>query len=161
MTWCAGIDVLSFGTTRNGTWAGDAIIFFDPERAQVFDRLAHRSGHCPDKSDFIGAQLVAVLDDGVWLRNAYTANTMAARLAAGLQSLPHIETLFPVETNVVFLRMPPTVLDTLKHQGVRYALRPDLGPECIRLTCSFATTEQDVDAVVRVIEQSARVLLPC
>ena len=101
------------------------------------------------------------MDDGVWLRNAYTANTMAARLAAGLQCLPYVETLFPVETNVVFLRVPPTVLDTLKHHSIRYALRPDLGPECIRLTCSFATSEQDVNTVVSAIEQCAHVSTPC
>ena len=71
MTWCAGVDVLSFGATRNGTWTGDAVIFFDPERAQVFDRLASRSSHRPDKSDVIGAQLVAILDDGVWLLCLY------------------------------------------------------------------------------------------
>jgi threonine aldolase len=161
MTWCAGIDVLSFGTTRNGTWAADAVVFFDPERAYLFDRLMHRVGHGLSKPRFIAAQLVAILDDGIWLRNAHTANTQATRLAMGVRSLPHVEVLFPVETNVVFLHVPSPVLDSLESHGVHYTLRPDLGPECLQLTCSFATTGAEVDAIVDLMHQCVQPAVPC
>src|SRR5690606_30773414 len=87
MTWKAGVDVLSFGATKNGALAAEAVVFFDPGRAADFAFRRKRSGHLFSKMRFLSAQLEAYLADGLWLRNAAHANAMAARLASGLRLL--------------------------------------------------------------------------
>lgn len=151
MTWRAGVDALSFGATKNGAWAAEAVLFFDPRHAETFGYLLKRTGHLVSKSRFIGAQLEAILEDGVWLRNAYNANTMAARLASALGTLPGIEIVMPVQVNEVFLRLPAGLGEALSAAGVGFCPWPDLGPDVIRMVCSFATGAEVVDAVAETV----------
>lgn len=87
MTWKSGIDVLSFGGTKNGCLAAEAVIFFKPELVQSFPFLHKRSGHLLSKMRFVSAQLEAYISNNVWLRNAQHANAMAARLSKGLAAI--------------------------------------------------------------------------
>ena len=90
MTWKSGVDVLSFGGTKNGCLAAEAVIFFKPELVQAFPFLHKRSGHLLSKMRFVSAQLEAYVSNDVWLRNAQHANAMAAHLSKGLAAIEGI-----------------------------------------------------------------------
>lgn len=154
MTWKAGIDVLSFGATKNGALAAEAVVFFDPGRAADFAFRRKRSGHLFSKMRFLSAQLEAYLADGLWLRNAAHANAMAARLASGLRQLDGAAIRFPVEANEVFVRLSRGVLRRLREAGARFHPWPMAGDDgkamTIRLVASFATHESDVDRFLAV-----------
>lgn len=152
MTWRAGVDALSFGATKNGAWAAEAVLFFDPRHADTFGHLLKRTGHLLSKSRFVSAQLEAMLDDGLWLRNAYNANAMAARLAAGLGDLPGVELVMPVQVNEVFVRLAPGMADALSASGIGFCPWSDLGPDVVRMVCSFATSVEDVDSVLEMVQ---------
>src|SRR6202030_2285436 len=94
-SWRAGVDVLSFGATKGGALAAEAVVFFDPARAAAMAERRKRGGHLISKHRFIAAQFAAFLADGLWLRLARHANTMADRLAAGLAGFG-IEPVWPV-----------------------------------------------------------------
>jgi len=148
ITWRAGVDVLSFGATKNGAAAAEAVIFFDPARAADFAFRRKRGGHLFSKMRFLSAQLDAYLADDLWLRNARHANAMAARLAAGLRQLANMRLRHPVEANEIFVEMPDHVIETLLARGFHF-YRWD-GPQgnCVRLVTAFDTTPADVDVFV-------------
>ena len=102
LTWRAGVDVLSFGFVKNGGMNAEALIFFDPDRAEAVPRLRKRAGHLLSKGRFLAAQLLAMVEGDVWLDNARAANRAAQALAeaAGRERLVH-----PVEANELFVRM--------------------------------------------------------
>ena len=102
LTWRAGVDALSFGFTKNGGLSAEALILFDPALAETVHYRRKRAGHLLSKGRYLAAQLLAMLEGDVWLRNARAANDAAARLAeaAGPQRLLH-----PVEANELFLRV--------------------------------------------------------
>ena len=106
MTWKAGIDILSFGATKNGCMAAEAILVFDRERAAHLAERRMRGGHLLSKSRFLAAQLEAYLADDHWLANARHANAVAARLADGLRTLPGVRLPWPTEANAVFPILP-------------------------------------------------------
>ena len=145
LTWRAGVDVLSFGATKNGAWAAEAVVFFDAAHAGDMAHRRKRGGHLLSKMRFVSAQLAAVLDDNLWLRNARQANRMAGRLAAGLASLPGARLVVPAAANEVFVELPRLVRDGLLAEGFRFYPWPAAGPDAIRLVASFATHERDVD----------------
>ncbi|MBW8727690.1 MAG: low specificity L-threonine aldolase [Inquilinus limosus] len=118
LTWKAGVDVLSFGGTKNGCVMAEAVVFFDPDKAADFAFRRKRAGHLLSKMRFVSAQLEAYLADGLWLRLARNANARARQLAEGLQALPGVELLHPVEANEVFVRLPAALAEGLKRQGV-------------------------------------------
>jgi threonine aldolase len=146
ITWRAGIDVLSFGATKNGAAAAEAVVFFDSAKAADFAFRRKRGGHLFSKMRFLSAQLEAYLADDLWLRNARHANAMAARLAAGLAQLPAMRLRHPVEANEIFVEMPNAVIEALFARGFHF-YRWD-GPEgnCVRLVTAFDTAAADVDA---------------
>lgn len=152
MTWRAGIDVLSFGFTKNGAIAAEAVVFFDEALAGDFHYLRKRGGQLWSKGRFLGAQVVAMLEDGLWLENARHANDMAARLAAGLDAVPGVRLPVPVDGNELFPVLPAGLDGALKAAGALYhpwlpAERPREGVEevTVRLVTSFATTLEEVD----------------
>lgn len=118
LTWKAGVDVLSFGGTKNGCVMAEAVVFFDPDQAADFAFRRKRAGHLLSKMRFVSAQLEAYLADGLWLRLARNANDRARQLAEGLQALPGVELLHPVEANEVFVRLPAALAEGLAAQGV-------------------------------------------
>ncbi|HYM30061.1 MAG TPA: low specificity L-threonine aldolase [Candidatus Cybelea sp.] len=148
LTWKAGVDVLSFGATKNGALAAEALVFFRPELATDFVYRRKRAGHLFSKMRFLSAQLDGYLDDGVWLRNARHANAMAARLAAGLAKLPGVSLAHPVEANEVFVTLPEAAIVALEAKGFRFHRWGGAGATTIRLVTAFNTEEKAVDAMV-------------
>lgn len=117
MTWQSGVDVLSFGGTKNGCLAAEAVVFFEPTKVGSFAFLHKRSGQLLSKMRFISAQLEAYLKDGVWLRNARHANEMAQYLSDGLKSIEGVELMFPTQSNEIFAHLHPTIVDRLTAAG--------------------------------------------
>jgi threonine aldolase len=151
ITWKAGVDVLCLGATKNGAMAAEAVIFFDRDRIAGFESRRKRAGHLWSKMRFLSAQLTAYLENGLWLRNARHANAMAARLAAGLGSIPGIRLVQPVQANELFVAMPDDLIDTLLAAGFEFYRWPapaGVSGPVVRLVTSFCTTEADVDSLV-------------
>lgn len=152
MTWKLGVDVLSFGATKNGAMAAEAVVFFDSAAARDFEFRRKRGGHLFSKMRFLSAQLDAYLTDDLWLRNARHANAMAKRLADGLAAIGGISMASKVEANEVFVRLPVELFKRLMKSGAAFHpwVNPDDAREghkrqTIRLVTSFATSEADVD----------------
>ncbi len=148
VTWKAGVDVLSFGATKNGALAAEAVIFFDKHLAESFAFRRKRAGHLISKMRFVSAQLDAYLEGGLWLKLATHANQQAARLVAGLKPIPGVHLLYPVEANEIFVKLPLAIVAGLRHQGFQFYDWPGAAPGTIRLVTSFATQARDVDAFV-------------
>jgi len=147
ITWQAGVDVLSFGATKNGIAVGEAVVFFDRELARDFDYRAKQGGQLASKMRFLTAPWVGILKDGAWLRHARHTNAMAARLEAGIRGLPGVTQSYPCQANAVFVRMPAPLVQALYGRGwMFYQMHCQ---EDYRLMCSWDTTEADVDALVK------------
>lgn len=157
ITWKAGVDALSFGITKNGALAGEAVIFFDPKRAGDFVYRRKRSGHLFSKMRFVSAQFEAMLDDGLWLRLAARANASAQRLAHALRALPGFKLEHPVEANGVFMRLPSmSVMKSLQAAGATfYQWEPGDDRPLIRLVCSWSTTDAETDQFVATAKRAA------
>jgi len=159
-TWKAGVDVLSFGLTKVGAWAAEAVVFFDDAPAAEFEYLRKRAGHLFSKSRFVAAQFDALLADGLWLSLAGHANAMAARLAAGLAALPGARLAVTPQANEVFPILPAATADRLEAAGARFYpwpaeafvenRRPDPDERLVRLVTSFRTTEAEVDRFIEI-----------
>lgn len=146
LTWRAGVDVLSFGATKNGAMAAEAVVFFDRGKADRFAFRRKRTGHLFSKMRFLSAQLDAYLTDGLWLANAGHANAMARRLAVGLAALPGVHLQHPVEANALFVGLPGHAIDALAAAGFRFYRWPDDATDVIRLVTAYDTKADDVDA---------------
>lgn len=151
-TWKAGVDILSFGATKNGALAAEAIVVFNDSlraKAEELSFRRKRAGHLLSKMRFLSAQLEAYLADDLWLRNARHANAMATRLAEGLTTLPGVSLTHPVEANEMFPAIPAAIRDGLQKDGFYFYDWPDAGPDGARLICAFDTREEDVDAFLK------------
>ena len=146
LAWRAGVDVLSFGGTKNGMQFGEAVVFFDATLAEEFGRRRMQGGQLASKMRFLAAPWVGVLEDGAWLRHATHANAMAARLAAAVGELPGARLLAPVEANGVFVDLPQSVIDALRAKGWQFYIF--VGRTGARFLCSWDTTADSVDALV-------------
>jgi threonine aldolase len=144
-TWRRGVDVLSFGATKNGAMGAEAVVVFKDELAEPLRFRARRAGQVFSKMRFISAQLEAYLEDGLWLRLAAHANAMARHLAAGLATIPAIRLLHPVESNEIFAAMPPPLIEGLLAAG--FGLY-DRGGGAVRLVTAFNNTAEQIDAFV-------------
>jgi len=145
ITWKAGIDVLSFGATKNGIAVGEAVIFFNPELGREFDYRCKQGGQLASKMRFLSAPWVGLLQEGAWLRHASHANAMAKRLESALRHLPRVQIVYPVQTNSVFARIPDEILQAMYRRGWKFYTHVGSADEA-RLMCSWDTTEQDVDS---------------
>ncbi|MET8795008.1 low specificity L-threonine aldolase [Nocardia sp. NPDC004568] len=152
LTWRAGVDVLSFGATKNGAMTADAIVVFDRTHTPELSFRAKRAGQLTAKMRFQSAQLDAYLTDGLWLRNAAHANTMAARLGAGLAAVPGVDLLHAVEANILFCRLPQQLIDRLSAAGFAF-YHGRWAPGVCRFVTSFTTTERDVDALLAAVHR--------
>ncbi len=148
ITWRAGIDVLSFGATKNGAAAAEAVIFFDRAKAADFEFRRKRGGHLLSKMRFLSAQLDAYLDNDLWLRNARHANAMATRLADGLAGITGVHLRHPVEANEVFAEMPNPMIEALFAKGFSFYRWDGERGNCVRLVTAFDTAPSDVDALL-------------
>ena len=153
-TWRAGVDALSFGATKGGALAAEAVVFFDPARAVGMSERRKRGGHLVSKHRFIAAQFEAYLADDLWRKLARHANAMADRLAEKLTAAG-IVPIWPVEANEVFVALPARTDRRLKAAGANYYVwttsSMPQGTELIadhilvRLVTSFATIPDEVD----------------
>ncbi len=160
LTWKAGVDVLSFGGTKNGCWQAEAVVFFDTARAIDFAFIRKRAGHVVSKHRFIAAQMKAYLEADLWLRLAGHANHMADRLREGIVATGG---RLPADFvgNETFAILPRTAIAAARAAGATFyewtadsvapAKRPSADEEIIRLVTSFATTSEDVDRFLSAI----------
>ncbi|TNE46277.1 MAG: low specificity L-threonine aldolase [Deltaproteobacteria bacterium] len=137
----AGVDVLSFGGTKNGLMFGEAIVFLRPELAHEFDYLHKESLQLASKMRFIAAQYIPFLKDKIWHKNASQANRIARLLAQGLSQHPEIDISFPVQTNQIFATFPPSLIEELNVTFPFYTWNDTLHQ--VRLVTSFDNTEED------------------
>jgi threonine aldolase len=157
-TWKAGADALSFGFTKNGAIAAEAVVFFDPERARDFIYQRKRAGHLLSKMRFVSAQIEAMLQDDLWLELARRANAMARKLADGLAEVPAVKVDIPAQTNAVFPLLTSPMIAHLDREGVKfYPWGPpeNDGMQRARFVCSFATTEQDIQRLLSAVRRLA------
>jgi threonine aldolase len=151
ITWRSGVDVLSFGATKNGIAVGEAVVFFDRDLARDFEYRCKQGGQLASKMRFLTAPWVGILKNGAWLRHARHANAMAAQLAQALQNVSAGCIAFPCQSNSVFLHLPPAVVQGLHERGWRFHQMH--GAEEYRLMCSWDTTPEDVDAFAKDLKQ--------
>jgi threonine aldolase len=160
-TWQAGVDVLSFGATKGGAMAAEAVVFFDPARAEAMAERRKRGGHLVSKHRYLAAQFDAFLSEDYWLTLARHGNAMADRLADGLRKAG-LQIVWPVEANLVFVLLPEHLDRKLKAAGASYYVRradmlagtKSAGNDGLlaRLVTSFATTDEDVQKFIRLIQ---------
>jgi threonine aldolase len=151
ITWEAGVDVLCFGGTKNGTHAGDAVVFFNHELAREFDHRCKQAGQLCSKMRFLAAPWVGMLRDGAWLRHAAHANAMAQWLHGALGAIPEIKLLFPAQANAVFAELPPHLIHGLRETGWKFYTF--IGQGGCRLMCAWDTTAEDVDRFVADVQR--------
>lgn len=164
LTWKSGVDVMSFGATKNGAMMLEAVVFFDLALAEEFAYRRMRAGQLISKSRYLGAQMLAYLDNGLWLENARHANGLARRLVDGLKGFGSIRIPNPVQANEVFAVMPRALNDRLLASGAKfYDWMPDslgdgIGPDeiFVRFVLSFATPDSDVDRFLALIAAHAK-----
>lgn len=154
MTWRLGIDVLSFGATKNGAMTADAIVSFDPGLATELAYRHKRGGQLTSKMRFQTAQLAAYLHDDLWLRNARRANAMARRLRDGLRAVAAVDVLGDAAANILFCRFAPELSRALHDRG--FAFYDDRWePGIVRLVTTFAHGADDIDALLAAIHELA------
>jgi threonine aldolase len=151
----AGVDVLSFGGTKNGAMLGEAVVVLNSEASAGLTFLRKLNMQLSSKMRFVSAQLIALLDGDLWLRNAAHSNAMAQRLRAGVEdgitsgSITGVAFTQPTQSNGVFATLPAGVADRLRESFRFYDW--DASKNEVRWMCSFDTTEADVDAFVAAI----------
>jgi threonine aldolase len=160
-TWKAGVDVLSFGATKGGALAAEAVVFFDKARGAGMPERRKRGGHLLSKHRFVAAQMEAYLTDGLWLKLARHANAMADRLANALTAAGRVP-VWPVEANEVFVALPARIDARLKAAGAVYypwsTPQPVPGAHdaedanLVRLVTSFATTVEEIERFVAIVK---------
>jgi threonine aldolase len=144
-----GVDVLSFGGTKNGLMFGEAVVFFDPEPAAEFRFVRKQGTQLASKMRYISAQFDALFQDDLWLTNARHANAMAALLARRIEGIREVELVYPVESNAVFATFPKDKIQALQQRSFFYVW--DEGRGHVRWVASFDTTESDVERLVQEI----------
>ncbi len=157
-TFDAGVDVLSFGGTKNGMMFGEAVIFANPETAAYFNYFRKQAMQLHSKMRFIGAQFAALLSGRLWEESARHSNNMAAKLGKGLEQIPGIKLTQPVEANGVFAVFPPKIIKPLQEESFFYVWNDSTSE--VRLMCSFDTTEEDVERFVRNVNELMGNLIP-
>ncbi|WP_024955452.1 low specificity L-threonine aldolase [Sulfurospirillum arcachonense] len=150
MTWKAGIDVLSFGGTKNGMAFGEAVVIFDKNLAEDFEYRVKQAGQLASKMRFISSQWLGLLENDVWLKNAKYANDMALYFASQLEDVKGVSLVFPVHANEVFLKLKSEVEVELKKRGwMSYAF---IG-RANRFVFSWNSSKERIDELVKDIKE--------
>ncbi|WP_223189974.1 threonine aldolase family protein [Nonomuraea terrae] len=152
ITTDAGVDVFSFGGTKNGALAAEAVVVVDDSLAHAVPFLRRQSLQLASKMRFISAQLSALLTDDLWRRNAGHANEMAERLADGLADIPGVSLAYPVEGNAVFATLPHAATETLRRRYLFHYWDEPAGT--VRWMTAFDTTPEQVDDFLKDLHQS-------
>jgi threonine aldolase len=151
----AGVDILSFGGTKNGLLGAEAVVFLVPELADGFDYVRKQSLQLASKMRFLAAQFQALLTDELWLRSARRANAMAARLARSVRDVPGLSITQPVQTNAVFATLPTSAIAALQKRFAFYIWNERRAE--VRWMCSWDTTEGDVDTFAQAVKDAVGV----
>lgn len=151
-TSAVGVDVVSFGGTKNGLIGAEAVVLLNPGRGVKLAHLAKQSMQLSSKMRYASAQFIALFGSDLWLENAQHANAMAARLAAGIASLPGIEFVQPQQVNSLFVRMPKQIIKPLQDEFHFYDWIES--QNIVRLMCSWDTTSDDVDEFIAGIKRA-------
>lgn len=147
LTWRAGVDVAVWGGSKNGAIAAEAVVFFDEELAETFERRRKRGGHLHSKLRFTSAQLLALLRDDVWLTNARQANAAATQIATAATAAG-IGVAHPVDANMVFLDARTVDVESLRADGWELYVERHHGADLVRVVTSWDTAETEVAALV-------------
>lgn len=159
VTWRSGVDILSFGATKNGAMAAEAVIFFNHKLAETFAFRRKRGGHLFSKMRFLSVQLEAYIKDNLWLKNASHANKMAAKLVEGLSALPGVKVCHPVQVNEIFIQLPESLIQALFAAGFQFYRWEGEDSNTLRLVTAFDTKEEDVDTFIKVAESHSVMLV--
>ena len=152
MTWKAGIDIVSFGGTKNGCLGVEAVVIFDPAKAWEFELRRKRGGHLFSKHRFLSAQMEAYLEGDLWLRLATQANAMGARLARGIEAIPDANLIHPAPANMLFAQWSEGTHARAEAKGAAYYQLPaPEGREGARLVASWNTSEAEVDQLLEAL----------
>lgn len=146
----AGVDVMTFGGTKNGTLGGEAVIIFRPELATDYLFIRKQAMQLNSKMRFVAAQFLALLSDDLWLHNARHSNAMAQRLYAGVRDVPGVRVTQRVQANSVFAALPPAAIPVLQEHTNFYVWDEKIHE--VRWMCAWDTTEEDVDTFVSVVQ---------
>ena len=150
----AGVDVLSFGGTKNGMMYGEAVIFFDKKLATDFKYIRKQGMHLPSKMRYISAQFEALLSGNLWKRSAEHSNRMAQILAVQLSKIPKIKITQPVESNGVFAVLPAKYIPRLQKEYFFYVWDEEISE--VRFMASFDTTEHDIQDFVKLVRKTVK-----
>jgi threonine aldolase len=146
-----GVDVLTFGGTKNGILGGEAVVFFNRDVSTDFIFLRKQGMQLASKMRFIAVQFEALLTNDLWRRSAEHANRMARVLEAEIRKIPQVGIAWPVESNGVFAKVPRGAIEKIKE---RYFCYPWIEEEnIVRWMCSFDTTEEDVKEFAEVVAE--------
>jgi len=156
LSWRAGVDVLTFGGTKNGMPIGEAVVFFDRELAREFDFRCKQAGQLASKMRYLAAPWAGMLEAGVLLDNASHANAMASLLAQRLTQIEGVSLVHPVEGNAVFVQLPEKLIDALHNAGWHFYTF--IGSGHARFMCSWQTQEADVHSFVTDVDNWMRLL---
>jgi threonine aldolase len=154
LTTDAGVDLVSFGGTKNGLMFGEAVVFCRGRLAVDFQYIRKQGMQLASKMRFAAAQFSALLNDDLWLRNARHANAMAAHLARGIAAVPGVTITQPVESNAVFALLPPDVIPRLQEKSFFHVWNPERSE--VRLMTSWDTTPGDIDTFLGHLDETMR-----
>ncbi|MFO7896130.1 MAG: low specificity L-threonine aldolase [Candidatus Cloacimonadales bacterium] len=147
----AGIDILSFGLTKNGAMNAEAVIFFDQKLSENMKYHRKQAMQLGSKMRYMSAQFIALLSNDLWRENALHANQMAKLLADKIKQIPQIELIYPVQANGVFVKLPRAIIAPLQDEYFFYMWDEE---RCeARWMCSFDTTEEDVEKFVQLLKE--------
>lgn len=151
ITTDVGVDILSFGGTKNGALIGEAVIVLNPQLAPSIKYLRKTLMQLSSKMRFVSAQLVALLTDDLWLRNATHSNAMAKRLESAVRDIPGVKITRPVQANAVFPVLPSEVIEKLQKRFRFYTWNHVTGE--VRWMCSWDTTVEEIDAFAQAVKE--------
>lgn len=146
-----GVDVLSFGGTKNGMMLGEAVLFFHPDLTKLTKYIRKQSMQLYSKMRFVGAQFVAYLENDLWKEPATHANKMAKLLEAEIAQIPEIRITEPVDANGIFAEVPAEIIEPLQEEFFFYMWNEQTSE--VRWMCSFDTTEEEIHDFVRLIKK--------
>jgi threonine aldolase len=156
LSWKAGVEVLTLGTTKSGSFGAEAVVSFTPKYNTTLAFLRKRSGHFAPKSRFLAAQVQAYMDDDLWLANARHANRAAQRMATGLSRIDGVSLVHPTEGNEVFASMPSSMSDALEEARCKFQRDWRLHPRHNRFVTSWATADDEVDRMLELCGTESR-----
>lgn len=152
MVTACGVDLLSFGGSKNGLFCGEAVVVLRPTLAQNFGFIRKQGMQLQSKLRFVSVQLQTYLDSGLWADNARRANQMAATLASGVASIPEIPLIAPVQTNALFARLPQAWTAPLQEIRYFYIWQDNI----VRWMTAFDTEQEDIDALLQALQARSK-----